>query len=118
MTLKKLISRIEAKEIDIKDKDDMVQIKKYFHDLPKIINKSLCQKIIKHWIVSKMKVSDDAGLDIVSKYLDIKGDYTTHKITVAGKYEFSYVEGISQYFLLIYYSLHNKNQMTSLLQMK
>lgn len=92
MTLKKLISRIEAKEIDIKDKDDMVQIKKYFHDLPKTINKSLCQEIIKHWIVTKMKVSDDAGLDIVSKYLDIKDDYTTQKITVAGKYDFSYID--------------------------
>ena len=92
MTLKKLITRIEDKEIDIKYKDDMVQIKKYFHDLPKTMIKSLCLKIIKHWNTNKMKVSDDAGLDIVAKYLEIKGEYTTHKITVAGKYEFSYIE--------------------------
>jgi len=32
MTLKNLISRIEAKEIDIKDKDDMNKIKKYFNE--------------------------------------------------------------------------------------
>lgn len=92
MTLKKLISHIEAKNIDIKDKDDMNQIKKYFHDLPKAMNKSLCQKIIKHWDTTKMKVSDDAGLDIVAKYLEIKGEYETQNIIVAGKYEFSYVE--------------------------
>ena len=92
MTLKKLISRIEDKEIDIKDKDDLTQIKKYFNDLPKTMNKSLCLKIIKYWDTTKMKVSDDAGLDIVAKYLEIKGEYTTHNITVAGKYNFSYFE--------------------------
>jgi len=91
MTLKKLISRIESKEINIKDKDDIAQIKKYFHDLPKTINKSLCQKIIKYWDTTKMKVSDEYGLDIISRFLDIKGECSIQKITVVGKYDFSYV---------------------------
>lgn len=90
MTLKNLISRIESKEINIKDKDDIAQIKKYFHDLPKTINKSLCQKIIKYWDTTKMKVSDEYGLDIISRFLDIKGECLIQKITVVGKYDFSY----------------------------
>jgi len=92
MTLRTLISRIESKEVDITDKNDMIQIKKYFNDLPKTMNKTMCNKIIKHWDTTKMKVSDDAGLDIVSKYLDIKGKNTNQNITVAGKYDFSFVE--------------------------
>ena len=91
MTHKKLKSQIVAKEINIKDKDHMNQIKKYIHDLPKKLRDSLCQRIIRYWDSIKMKVSDDAGLDIIKIYLDIKGEYTTQEITIAGKYYFSYV---------------------------
>jgi hypothetical protein len=92
MTLKTLISRIQSKKINIKDKDDMKEIKKYFNDLPKTINKTLCKKIIKYWDEINIKIADDSGLDIILKYLDIVGENTDQKITIAGKYDFSYID--------------------------
>jgi hypothetical protein len=89
LTLKKLLDKIDTKTLKIKEDIDL--IKKYFDDLSIKNRKMISKKLIVLWDDKKIKISDEAVLNIIDYYINIKKNYTESNITICDKYNFSYI---------------------------
>lgn len=93
MTLTQLLQKIEDGTYSINNKQDSIEIKKYYFDIKEDNRKIISKKYVKKWDVKKSKLSDDESLQILEDYLKTYDkDYCVKKLIIAGQYEFEYIK--------------------------
>lgn len=92
---KNKLDNIKRKKIEEDIKTILTHLHKYLYDLDLPLRKKICEICIKYWKNKNTKIDSKNNLEIIKSYIfdfsENSENYDTHDITVAGNYNFTYI---------------------------